>query len=84
MDRRRPALPDLPPGTVNVSYAVFPRWRGRGYTARAVRLLVAWLAEHTDTAVPRVDAENVASLRVARDLGAVEQGSGPDGSCTTT
>lgn len=75
------ALPDLPPGAVNVSYAVFPRWRGRGYAARAVRLLVAWLAEQTDahTVVLRIDAGNAASLRVARDLGAVAQGSGPDG-----
>ncbi len=75
------ALPDPPPGGVNVSYAVFPRWRGRGYAARAVRLLLAWLSEHTDahTVVLRIDPRNTASLRVARDLGAVPRPGGVDG-----
>jgi predicted kinase/RimJ/RimL family protein N-acetyltransferase len=75
------ALPGLAPGTVNLSYAVFPRWRGRGFAARAVRLVCAWLAgtgtgtevgwAAPRTALLRVDAGNVPSLRVARDAGFV-------------
>jgi RimJ/RimL family protein N-acetyltransferase/predicted kinase len=75
------ALPDLPGGTANVSYAVLPAWRGRGYAVRAVRLLRRWLAERTDatSAVLRVDAANVPSLRVARDAGCLPPEPGPDG-----
>ncbi|MGW6128493.1 GNAT family N-acetyltransferase [Cellulomonas sp. NPDC055163] len=71
------ALPGLAPGSVNLSYAVFPRWRGRGYAARAVRLVCAWLADGgtglgaARTALLRVDATNLPSLRVARDAGFV-------------
>lgn len=75
------AVPELPTGSVNISYWVFPQWRGRGYAARAVRLVCAWLRDATDadTAVLRVDAGNAPSLRVARDAGHVLTGPGPGG-----
>ena len=75
------ALPDLAPGTVNLSYAVFPAWRGRGYAVRAVRLVCAWLSVATDadTAILRIDPANTPSLRVALDAGFAPCGSGADG-----
>lgn len=80
------ALPDLPPGAVNVAYGVFPAFRGRGYAARAVRLVCTWLGAATDaqTVVLRIDADNAPSLGVATDPllvrdGFVRAGTGPDG-----
>lgn len=61
------ALPGLGPGEANISYAVFPDWRGRGVGARAVRLVCEWLAEATDctAAVVRVAPDNARSHAVA-------------------
>ncbi|MFS0698734.1 GNAT family N-acetyltransferase [Cellulomonas sp. 179-A 4D5 NHS] len=80
------ALPDLAPGTVNVAYGVFPAFRGRGYAARAVRLVCTWLGAATDarTVVLRIDADNAPSLGVAQDdalvrAGLVRVGPGSDG-----
>ena len=63
----------LGPGEVNVGYTVFAPHRRRGYARRAVLLLAAWLADNTsaDHAYLAVDAENAASLGVARSVGAV-------------
>ena len=58
-------------GEVNLGYAVFARYRGRGYAAGAVRLLLADLAARRfDRALLVVDRENTASLAVARAIGA--------------
>ncbi|WP_456786103.1 GNAT family N-acetyltransferase [Cellulomonas sp. P5_C5] len=75
------ALPGLAPGTVNLSYAVFPAWRGRGFAARAIDLVCEWLtiATDADTVVLRIDAANTPSLRVAREAGCVPGGTGRDG-----
>lgn len=75
------AVPELPAGTANVAYAVFPPFRGRGYAARAVLLVCDWLARSTDAtaAAVRVDPENLPSLGVAREAGFVEVGPGPEG-----
>ncbi|MGH2897260.1 MAG: GNAT family N-acetyltransferase, partial [Solirubrobacteraceae bacterium] len=64
----------VPAGEANISYAAHPDARGRGYVSRAVRLVLRFLAEHTAArrADLIVDAENYASLRVARSVGAVE------------
>lgn len=63
--------PELPAGAANLSYSVFPAWRGLGYGTRAVALMCAFLAERTTAtlAVLRIDADNVASLQVAEDSG---------------
>lgn len=65
------ALHDLAPGEVNLSYAVFPEWRGRGTAARAVMLLCGWLASTTAarTAVLRIAPGNEPSRRVALAAG---------------
>jgi RimJ/RimL family protein N-acetyltransferase len=62
------------PTEVNVSYAIWPRFRGRGYAARAVELLCGYLADDTgvDTAIIRVEPANTRSLAVARRAGFVE------------
>jgi len=69
-------LEPAPPGTdrplhVNISYAVFPGWRGRGAAARAVELLCAWLPEAfgARVAVLRIAPGNEPSLRVAGACG---------------
>lgn len=62
----------LAAGEVNIGYNVFAVHRRRGYATRAVRLLFDFLREHTE--IERVnlsiDADNAASLGVARSLGA--------------
>jgi RimJ/RimL family protein N-acetyltransferase len=67
---------NAPTGEANVSYSCHPEYRGNGYASRAVRLVMRFLADHTAT--PRahlvIDRDNVASLRVARSVSAVECG----------
>jgi len=64
----------VPAGDANISYASHPSHRGRGYMTRAVRLIMRFIVEHT--AARRVhiivDADNVASIRVAHAAGAEE------------
>jgi RimJ/RimL family protein N-acetyltransferase len=57
---------------VNIGYHLFASARGRSYASRAVRLLLTHLATDTPyrTASLLIDAENHASLRVARSVGA--------------
>jgi RimJ/RimL family protein N-acetyltransferase len=64
----------LKPGEVNVGYNIFAAHRRRGYAARAVTLLLQYLAESTNVerAYLAIDAENAASLGVAGAIGAVE------------
>ncbi len=65
----------VPAGEANISYAAHPAHRGHGDVARAVRLLTEFLADHTGATDAHliVDAENTASLRVARSVGATER-----------
>jgi RimJ/RimL family protein N-acetyltransferase len=64
-------FPELEPGAANLSYGVFPRWRGRRFAVRAVDLMCDFLATRTSAslAVLRIDRDNVASLRVAGRCG---------------
>jgi len=66
------ANPHVPEGQANISYTCHPDHRGKGYTSRAVRLVCAFLRDHTsaDEAHIVVDARNEPSLRVARGVGA--------------
>lgn len=61
----------LEPGQVNLTYSLYPTWRGRGYATRAVRLVmeVAHHRAEVDQFVIRVAAWNGASIRVAQRLG---------------
>lgn len=69
-------------------YSTLPEFRGRGFTARAVSLLVAWAFEHTALAriVAGTSPGNVASHRVLQRAGFTREGlqhgllPGPDGS----
>jgi len=69
------------PLRVNVSYAVFPGWRGRGVAARAVELICGWLPEAFGpcVAVLRIAPENARSLRVAAACGFTPQRTTGDG-----
>ena len=69
----------LDTGEVNLSYVVFPTWRRLGIGTRASRLVLAYGSRvlGATTAVIKVLEGNVASLGVARKLGAVEVGSEP-------
>lgn len=66
------AAPGYHPGVVaNISYGVYPASRRRGYAARAVGLMVRYLAEKTtaDVAVIQYDPPNHASARVVQKAG---------------
>jgi RimJ/RimL family protein N-acetyltransferase len=77
-----------PPGVGGIGYAIHPSWRGRGYTARALRLLRSWALN--DAGFNRLELgakrENVASQRAARSGGFLDDGirigrlRNPDGS----
>lgn len=63
----------VPFGEANIAYSAHPEFRGRGYVSRAVRLVVAFLRDHTSarTASLVVDETNESSLRVAHAVGSV-------------
>jgi RimJ/RimL family protein N-acetyltransferase len=65
-----------PPNVGGLGYAVHPQFRGRGYTARALRLLVPWAFERAEFARLELGAkqDNVASQRAA-----LAAGFAPDG-----
>jgi RimJ/RimL family protein N-acetyltransferase len=77
-----------PPGVGGIGYAVHPAWRGRGYTARALRLVRAWALDAGGFNRLELGAkrENVASQRAARSGGFLDDGirigrlRNPDGS----
>lgn len=63
----------LKPHEVNVGYNVFADCRRNGYATRGVRLLLDFLRAHSeaDRAYLDINAQNVASLGVARSVGAL-------------
>ena len=65
------AFPLLEPTQANVSYGVFPAWRGNGTALRALRLMGAYLKTVSGMRqmVLRISCENTASLMVARKFG---------------
>jgi RimJ/RimL family protein N-acetyltransferase len=77
-----------PPQVGGVGYVVHPQFRGRGYTTRAVRLLVPWAFGAADFARLELGAKvgNESSLRAAASAGFQRDGvrqrrlRNPDGS----
>jgi RimJ/RimL family protein N-acetyltransferase len=69
-------LAGLQAGEVNLSYAVFPEWRGRGVAVRAVDLICDWLARlpGCTRAVIGVAPGNTFSHRVPRNAGFSQSG----------
>jgi RimJ/RimL family protein N-acetyltransferase len=61
----------LSPGQVNLAYALYPRWRGRGYATRAVRLAMQAAQERRPVAefVIRAAPDNPESMAVAERAG---------------
>ena len=61
----------LAPGQVNVSYGVFPGWRGQGVARRALDLMSLYLKSSTELRqmVVRIARENAASIRVVEKAG---------------
>ena len=66
----------VPFGDANISYTADPAYRGQGNVSRAVRLVAAFLRDHTGAASAHiiVDEANEPSLRVARAVGATRAG----------
>jgi RimJ/RimL family protein N-acetyltransferase len=68
-------LEGLEQGDANVSYAVYPTARRKGYASRAVALLEGFLADKgVRRSVIRVATENTASLAVPTRLGYLDHG----------
>jgi RimJ/RimL family protein N-acetyltransferase len=64
----------LSEGDANVSYGLYPQYRGHGFVARALTLLHTYLSESSiKRSVIRVEPENKASLAVPRRLGYREE-----------
>jgi len=59
------------PAEVNVSYGIFPPWRGRGLAERAIDLVAEYLRSATEARaiVLQIAPENGRSLRVAEKAG---------------
>jgi RimJ/RimL family protein N-acetyltransferase len=64
----------VPHGQANIAYSAHPQFRGKGYVSRAVRQVLLFLKENTDATEAHIN-ENIASLRVALAVGAVDSGS---------
>jgi RimJ/RimL family protein N-acetyltransferase len=63
----------LEPDQVNVSYSVFPEWRGQGVTLRVLDLMGKYLAEATDVRqmILRIAPANTSSVKLAAKAGCV-------------
>lgn len=68
-----------PPGVGEVGYAVHPEFRGRGFTARALRLLSAWAFEQGGFVRLELGTkiDNIASQRAALSAGFKSEGIQP-------
>lgn len=64
------------PEEVNVSYGIFPAWRGRGLAGRAINLIAEYLRRATNASkiVLQIAVENRRSIRVAEKTGFTQIG----------
>lgn len=57
-------------GEVNISYGIYPQYRGKGYAVEAIRLVMEFLRSRgTKKAVLAIDPENANSLKIPEFLG---------------
>jgi RimJ/RimL family protein N-acetyltransferase len=63
-------------GQSMIGYSMLPQWRGRGYTARAVRLIARWAFDNTTIArlIAGTQPSNIASQRVLERAGFHREG----------
>jgi len=66
----------LSPNRANISYWIFPEFRNQGYATRALMLLCENVAriQHIQEIEAHIDADNIASRRVAEKAGFIETG----------
>jgi RimJ/RimL family protein N-acetyltransferase len=59
------------PAEINVSYGIFPPWRGRGLAGRAIELVAEYPRSATEARgiVLQIAPENGRSIRVAEKAG---------------
>lgn len=67
---------ELADDEVDIAYATFAAWRGRGVASRAVRILTDWVMtfDAVKAAVIQIHPDNEASIRVARAAGFADLG----------
>jgi len=64
------SIEGLKDGDVNISYGIYPDYRGKGYAIEAISLFLGFLKAKGGTqAVMRVNPENKSSLRIPEKLG---------------
>lgn len=61
----------LAEGQVNISFGVFPHWRGKGVVQRALSIMGSYLKEETSVRqmVVRISTENLRSIRAINKAG---------------
>jgi RimJ/RimL family protein N-acetyltransferase len=65
----------VPPVTLGISYWCYPRFRGRGFVGRAVALTLGVVSTTAANQIEaHVEADNIASRKVAERAGFVEDG----------
>lgn len=70
----------LEPGDANVSYGLYPQYRGRGVaTAALLKIRDLMISKGVKRAVVRIEPENVNSVRLAERCGYVHTGAGTNG-----
>lgn len=62
-------------GEANVSYSIYPKFRGQGYAGKAVSLMERFLlSKNISKSVIRISPENISSLKVPEKLGYSNEG----------